>query len=74
MPAAVDALQNPALKDLIDVRDRSPRTPQLYLDTRLGSRIGPAMNDAIAQMFAGQPGPQQVVDAITAAANPVEQG
>ncbi|WP_425955353.1 extracellular solute-binding protein [Xylanimonas sp. McL0601] len=66
-PAATDAIENPALRDLVDVRDAGGKT-QLYLDTRLGSAIGDPMNNAIQQMFAGQPGPQQVVDAITAAA------
>ena len=54
------------------MRDKSGRTPQLYLDTRLGSDVGDVMNAAIALMFDGQPGPQQVVDAITAAANAQE--
>lgn len=69
VPAAADSLQTPALKDLVKVRDESGRNPQLYLDTRLGSAVGGPMNAAIAAMFGGQPGPQQVVDAITAAAN-----
>ncbi len=72
VPAARDSLENGALRDLIDVRDKSGRTPQLYLDTRLGSDVGDVMNAAIALMFDGQPGPQQVVDAVTAAANAQE--
>jgi raffinose/stachyose/melibiose transport system substrate-binding protein len=49
------------------VRDGGGVT-QLYLDTRLGQSVGGAMNDEIALMFAGESGPQDVVDAIQSAA------
>jgi raffinose/stachyose/melibiose transport system substrate-binding protein len=66
-PAATDSLANETLKQLIPVRDGGGKT-QLYLDTRLGQSVGNAMNDAIALVFAGQAGPQDVVDAIQSAA------
>ena len=50
--AATDAVSDPVLGDLIDVRDSAPYV-QLYFDTAFGESIGGAMNDAIALMFAG---------------------
>lgn len=66
-PAATDSLSNESLKELIAVRDSGGQA-QLYLDTRLGTSVGGAMNDAIAQMFAGEAEPQDIVDAIQQAA------
>ncbi|WP_275007026.1 ABC transporter substrate-binding protein [Promicromonospora iranensis] len=66
-PAATDSLSNETLAQLIPVRDGGGVT-QLYLDTRLGQSVGGAMNDEIALMFAGESGPQDVVDAIQSAA------
>ncbi|MBL0887758.1 ABC transporter substrate-binding protein [Myceligenerans indicum] len=66
-PAATDSVADEALSQLIPVRDGGGNT-QLYLDTRLGKSVGGAMNDAIALMFAGQAGPQDIVDAIQSAA------
>jgi raffinose/stachyose/melibiose transport system substrate-binding protein len=66
-PAATGSLSNETLAQLIPVRDGGGET-QLYLDTRLGQSVGGAMNDAIALMFAGEAGPQDVVDAIEEAA------
>ncbi|GGH37912.1 ABC transporter substrate-binding protein [Microbacterium album] len=66
-PAATDSLANETLAQLIPVRDSGGKA-QLYLDTRLGQSVGNAMNDAIALVFAGQAGPQDIVDAIQSAA------
>ncbi|MEU4387313.1 extracellular solute-binding protein [Promicromonospora sp. NPDC023805] len=66
-PAATDSLSNETLAQLLPVRDGGGVT-QLYLDTRLGQSVGGAMNDEIALMFAGESGPQDVVDAIQTAA------
>ena len=41
---------------------------QLWLDTAYGPTVGGAMNDAVANLFAGQGTPQDVVDQMTAAA------
>lgn len=67
-PAAADAIANPALAGLLEVRDTAPYV-QLYFDTAFGQSVGGAMNDAIALMFAGQASPQDIVDATQAAAD-----
>ncbi|WP_299037456.1 ABC transporter substrate-binding protein [uncultured Pseudokineococcus sp.] len=66
-PAANDAVSDPALADLIEYRDSAPYV-QLYFDTAFGENVGGAMNDEIALLFAGQATPQDVVDAVQAAA------
>ncbi|WP_136520878.1 extracellular solute-binding protein, partial [Cellulomonas telluris] len=57
LPAATDAVSDPVLADLIQVRDDAPYV-QLYFDTAFGESIGGAMNDELALMFAGQSTPQ----------------
>ncbi|GAA2034492.1 extracellular solute-binding protein [Pseudokineococcus marinus] len=66
-PAANDAVSDPALADLLEYRDSAPYV-QLYFDTAFGENVGGAMNDEIALLFAGQASPQDVVDAVQAAA------
>ncbi|MDK3254958.1 ABC transporter substrate-binding protein [Blastococcus capsensis] len=66
-PAATDAVSDPALAQLLEVRDAAPYI-QLYFDTAFGASIGGAMNDAIALVFAGQATPEDVVDATMQAA------
>jgi len=68
VPAATDAVSDPVLADLIEVRDSAPYV-QLYFDTAFGESVGGAMNDAIALMFAGKATPQDVVDAMQQAAD-----
>jgi raffinose/stachyose/melibiose transport system substrate-binding protein len=68
LPAATDAVSDPVLGDLIEVRDSAPYV-QLYFDTAFGESIGGAMNDAIALMFAGEATPQDIVDAMQQAAD-----
>ncbi|CAM3823970.1 ABC transporter substrate-binding protein [Nocardioides zeicaulis] len=67
-PAAGDAVSDPALASLLEVRDDAPYV-QLYFDTAFGASVGGAMNDAIALMFAGQATSQDVVEATQAAAD-----
>lgn len=55
------------LKGLLDFRARSSFV-QLYLDIAYGTNVGQALNDAIAQQFAGKKTPEQVVGAISQAA------
>jgi raffinose/stachyose/melibiose transport system substrate-binding protein len=66
-PAASGSVADPALADLLQVRDDAPFV-QLYFDTAFGESIGGAMNDEIALMFAGKASPQDIVDAIQQAA------
>jgi len=68
VPAATDAVSDPVLADLIEVRDSAPYV-QLYFDTAFGESIGGAMNDEIALMFAGESTPQDIVDAMQQAAD-----
>lgn len=66
--AASGSVSDPALADLLKVRDASPYV-QLYFDTAFGASIGGAMNDEIALLFAGEASPQDVVDATQEAAD-----
>lgn len=67
-PAATGAVKDPALAQLLKVRDSSPFI-QLYFDTAFGASVGGAMNDEIALEFAGKASPQDVVDATQKAAD-----
>ncbi|MFI2706711.1 extracellular solute-binding protein [Nocardioides sp. CER28] len=67
-PAATSAVKDPALAQLLQVRDSSPFI-QLYFDTAFGTSIGNAMNDSIALLFAGKASSQDVVDATQKAAD-----
>lgn len=67
-PTATGFVSDPALAELLEVRDDAERV-QLYLDTAFGTSIGGAMNDEIALVFAGQSSPQGIVDAIQQAAD-----
>jgi len=67
-PSASQYVTDPALADLLAVRDNAARV-QLYFDTAFGTSVGGAMNDAIALMFAGQASPQDIVDATQQAAD-----
>jgi len=55
------------LRTILGYRSQSPFI-QLYLDVTFGANIGNALNSAIADQFAGQATPQQVVDKISEAA------
>ena len=67
-PAAGNAVKDPALSALLEVRDAAPYV-QLYFDTAFGTSVGGAMNDEIALLFAGQASPEDVVDATQQAAD-----
>lgn len=67
-PNVGDAVADPALAGLLEVRDSAPYV-QLYFDTAFGQSVGGAMNDEIALMFAGQATPQDIVDATQGAAD-----
>jgi raffinose/stachyose/melibiose transport system substrate-binding protein len=55
------------LRGLMDFRSKSPFV-QLYLDIAYGQTVGQALDDAIAEQFAGSKSSQQVVSAIVEAA------
>lgn len=67
-PEATDAVKDPNLSDLLEVRD-SAAYVQLYLDTAFGNSVGGAMNDEIALAFAGEATPQDIVAAMQEAAD-----
>lgn len=67
-PSASEFVADPALAELLRVRDEATRV-QLYFDTAFGTAVGGAMNDEIALVFAGQSSPQGIVDATQAAAD-----
>jgi raffinose/stachyose/melibiose transport system substrate-binding protein len=67
-PAATGAVSDPALAQLLEVRDAAPYV-QLYFDTAFGESVGGAMNDEIALMFAGQASADDVVSATQQAAD-----
>ncbi|MFW6091477.1 MAG: ABC transporter substrate-binding protein, partial [Actinomycetota bacterium] len=62
-PAATEHVADPAMAELLEVRDAAPYA-QLYLDTFLGQSIGGALNEAVVDMFAGEASPQDIVDAL----------
>ncbi|WP_246852700.1 ABC transporter substrate-binding protein [Naasia sp. SYSU D00948] len=62
-----DAVTDPTMQTLLEGRDSAPYV-QLWLDTTFGPTVGGAMNDAIANMFAGQAQPGDIVKAMTDAA------
>jgi raffinose/stachyose/melibiose transport system substrate-binding protein len=67
-PAAGDSVSDPALAELLEVRDAAPYV-QLYFDTAFGASVGGAMNDSVALLFAGEATPQEIVDATQQAAD-----
>lgn len=67
-PTASQYVSDPALAELLKVRDEAARV-QLYFDTAFGTSVGGAMNDAIALMFAGEASPQDIVEATQTAAD-----
>jgi raffinose/stachyose/melibiose transport system substrate-binding protein len=67
-PAANEAVSDPALAELLAVRDAAPYI-QLYFDTAFGTSVGGAMNDEIALLFAGEATPEDVVEATQQAAD-----
>jgi raffinose/stachyose/melibiose transport system substrate-binding protein len=67
-PAATGSVSDPALAELLKVRDEAPYV-QLYFDTAFGTSVGGAMNDEIALLFAGKASPEDVVKATQAAAD-----
>jgi raffinose/stachyose/melibiose transport system substrate-binding protein len=66
-PGAETGVADPNLKALLDFRSNASFI-QTYLDVAYATSVGQALNDAIAQQFAGQLDPAGVVDAVKSAA------
>jgi raffinose/stachyose/melibiose transport system substrate-binding protein len=64
---AEGGVADPNLRNLIDIRGKASYL-QVYLDIAFGTNVGQALDDAIAQEFAGAMTPDQVVKTIADAA------
>jgi raffinose/stachyose/melibiose transport system substrate-binding protein len=65
--AAEDAVTDPNLKAVAATLSKSTGF-QLYLDQAYAPAVGQQLNDSVAELLAGKAAPEQVVQAITAAA------
>ncbi|MEN3308266.1 MAG: raffinose/stachyose/melibiose transport system substrate-binding protein [Micromonosporaceae bacterium] len=65
-PAANDAVADPTLKTVLKSLQSAPYI-QCYFDQALSTSIGAALNDAIANFFAGKGSPEGIVKAFTQA-------
>jgi raffinose/stachyose/melibiose transport system substrate-binding protein len=67
MAGSEEGVGDPNLQTIMEFRDDSPFV-QLYLDIALGSVVGEAKNEFIADQFAGAASPEDIVDAMRNAA------
>ncbi|WP_344612735.1 ABC transporter substrate-binding protein [Dactylosporangium salmoneum] len=65
-PQAISAIQDPSLKTVQEALNKAPYI-QVYFDQALPTSVGQALNDAVADFFAGKGSPQGIVDAFTKA-------
>jgi raffinose/stachyose/melibiose transport system substrate-binding protein len=66
-PAAVASLKTETHKQIAEYTAKAPHL-QFYLDIAFPTNVGQALNDAIANFFAGQGGPDTIVQSVTKAA------
>jgi raffinose/stachyose/melibiose transport system substrate-binding protein len=66
-PAANSAVTDPTLKQVLEYSQHAPFV-QTYFDQALPTSVGQALNDAIANFFAGQGSPETVAKAVAEAA------
>jgi raffinose/stachyose/melibiose transport system substrate-binding protein len=64
---AESSVTDPTVQGVLKARGATPYN-QLYFDKALPTDVGLALNDEIANLFAGTSDPQKVVDAVAAAA------
>lgn len=67
LPAAADEVEDPAMQLVLPALQNAPYV-QLYLDVVLGPNIGPELNSAVYDQFAGNGTAQDVVDRLERAA------
>jgi raffinose/stachyose/melibiose transport system substrate-binding protein len=67
-PAAASALTDDTLRTVLDYYHKAPYV-QTYFDIALPTNAGQALDDAVANYFAGQGSPQSVVNSVTQAAS-----
>jgi raffinose/stachyose/melibiose transport system substrate-binding protein len=65
-PTAISAIADPSLKTVQQYLNDAPYI-QTYFDQALPTSVGQALNDAVADFFAGKGTPQGIVDAFTKA-------
>ncbi|GGN08067.1 sugar ABC transporter substrate-binding protein [Lentzea pudingi] len=66
-PAGVAALKSEPHKAIAETMGKASHV-QLYFDTAFPTKVGQALNDAIANFFAGQGGPDTIVKSVSEAA------
>jgi raffinose/stachyose/melibiose transport system substrate-binding protein len=66
-PGSESSVSDPTLKGVLEARGKSTFT-QLYFDKALPTAVGVALNDEIANMFAGSSTPDKIVKAVSDAA------
>ncbi|MEC3981808.1 ABC transporter substrate-binding protein [Amycolatopsis sp. H20-H5] len=66
-PAAAKSLKTETLKGLFDYGRQAPYL-QMYFDKAFPTAVGAALNDAVANFFAGQGSPEGIVAAVNQAA------
>ena len=62
-PGSADSVSDPTVAGVLEARDASSYT-QLYFDKALPTAPGLALNDAIANFFAGQGSPDEIVASV----------
>ncbi len=65
--AAASALKTETLKSVFDYGQKAPYV-QMYFDKAFPTAVGAALNDAVANLFAGQGSPESIVAAVNEAA------
>jgi len=63
-PAAASAIKDPTVKKVLDASVKAPYI-QTYFDVALPTSQGQALNDAIANFFAGQGGPDTITKSVS---------
>jgi raffinose/stachyose/melibiose transport system substrate-binding protein len=66
-PGSETAVSDTSLKSLLDFRNKASFV-ELYFDKALPTSVGQALNDEIANMFAGKSSPDKIVKAVADAA------
>lgn len=67
VPGSEESVTDPTVQGVLEARNNSSFT-QLYFDKALPTEVGTALNDQIANMFAGSATPEQIVQAVAGAA------
>ncbi len=66
-PGSESSITDPTVQGVLEARSATPYN-QLYFDKALPTEVGEALNDEIANLFAGSSSPQAIVDVVAEAA------